>query len=116
MFVRCSDCDWGQDDFWDPDGYMPFSAYHAGELMALIERALTDPFERTIDGVGGIALFTRDGLEDAPEKVDVRLWVASALRRAAARIDGMHWMTLREYREDPDKRCPKCGSSNLVED
>ena len=114
-FVHCHNCDWEQDDFWYKSkdtkfGYLSISIGGMKELVELLEAAIDDPSKHMIDNYDSNFFKERFGTN---HEVDVREFVARMLENRANRIRGMHWMTEQDYRNDPNKRCPKCNSANL---
>lgn len=94
MYVRCCNCPWSQDDFWSEE-YNPFSCIASDRdtfNTCLTERT------RTIYGYNAREYFT------------------GRFTVMAQRIDGMKWWTIEEYQSDHEKKCPRCGSSQLTLD
>jgi hypothetical protein len=117
-YLHCHNCPWSQDDFWhlpkeeggDGFGYMPFDRNDFEEIFKLLSAAVQDPSKRMVDN------YDRNFFEEhfgTSEGVDVRQFVAWNLERRARQIRGMVWMTYDDYKNDSDKRCPRCGSGNL---
>ena len=80
------------------------------EFVDQLEIAMDDPSKRMITG------YDQQFFEDyfgTKKEVDVRQFVAYFLERIAKSIRNMYWMTEQDYFNDSDKRCPKCGSSDL---
>lgn len=105
MFVRCTDCDWSQDDFWDAD-YNPVTAA-AGELPRFLEMLARPPADRRT--------VWREGRQVQVESA-YRDELASRFSELATRVLGMRWWTWAEYQADPDRACPICDSKELTVD
>ena len=115
-YLHCHSCDWGQDDFWDAEGYNPFDKGRIKWWREIL-----------IDGITGKEIqlsFGSEFLLDHPDVphtkgdhgdvlVDFRDFLALELEKAARSIKKMKWPTFEDYKNDPNKVCPKCGSSNL---
>ena len=114
-FLHCHNCDWSQDDFWyrTKEGkvsYMSLQIDRIQEFVDQLEVAMDDPNKRMVTG------YDQQFFEDyfgTKKEVDVRQFVAYFLERIAKSIRNMYWMTEQDYFNDSDKRCPKCGSSDL---
>ena len=111
-YVHCHSCGWGQDDFWDKNGYTPFRT----DLIDFLRDKI---FE---DRVHIDAVFlsdcqlTPDGEDENGCWIRGTKFVASELRRKSESIEEMHWRTDAEWRQDPDrKKCPKCGERICID-
>jgi hypothetical protein len=111
-FLSCDHCGWGQDDFWEEDGWTPLRAdaidFLGGRLFE--DRVHFDPsFFR------GQTDLTPDGVDERGPWVDGRKYVAWDLRRRAAQIEGMVFRTQEEWerRTDAGKwACPECRAED----
>jgi len=99
-YVHCHSCDWSQDDFYSPDGYIPAKSL-ADWNDSLCGDKLDEQF--TDD-----ALFVK---ENGP--ITTREVIARDYEKFAQRIRDMKWVTEEQYRNDPYKVCPKCGEESL---
>lgn len=99
-YVHCHDCPWAQDDFYSIGGYNP--AYSLMHWMESLTRDNVD--EQFSDDP---EFLKRNG------PITKREVIAREFERYAKNIREMKWITFDQYKNDPDKRCPKCGSDNL---
>lgn len=99
-YLHCHACSWSQDDFYDPSGYNP-AKYLADWDETLfgekLDRQFTDDSE-----------FVR---VNGP--ITTREVLAREYEKFARRIRGMRWVTYEQFKADPNKVCPKCGSDDL---
>ena len=111
-FVHCHACPWSQDDFWDED-YSPFRK----DIIEDFVRHMNDGIHGKRHIILDIGFIREVGLPyktiDGERQVDFRDYLAWELERKARNIRHMHWVTYEDYENDPLKRCPKCGSTNL---
>lgn len=101
-YLHCHSCDWSQDDFYDehynPAKYlMNWNEYLFGKKIDERDQQYTDDTQ-----------FLRD---NGP--ITTREVIAREYDKFARRIRTMKWMTDKEFRDDPNKLCPKCGADNL---
>jgi hypothetical protein len=102
MNVRCMDCGWEQDDFWNED-YNPLDALaHWREVL------LTADLDDTYSRDGKYA--KDDGTFKTYQDV-----LADECESAAKHIRGMIWRTSKDFSDDPDPRCPSCGSERVTD-
>lgn len=101
MYVHCHNCNWQQDDFYSPDGYNP-----ANWLLGLNK-----------DLFGNLDEIVQCGefAQGKPIRPDItkREWIARYYEQFARHIREMKWITADSFYADPDKVCPKCGSTDL---
>jgi hypothetical protein len=102
MFVHCHNCNWQQDDFYSVDGYNPVRV-----LKDLNEYLCGDKIDEIIH--------CGEFVNGKPIRPDMtqREWIARYYERFAKHIREMKWITAEQYYADPNKVCPKCGSSKL---
>lgn len=100
MFIHCHDCNWGQDDFWDKNGYNPINS-----VNDLKENLFDDKFHKPFNGDPVMSIH----LNGKPNSN----WIATEFENVANRIRSMKWRTLEEFKKDPNKICPECKSENL---
>ena len=102
MFVRCANdqCGWEQDDFWS-ETYNPIRSleFYRDLLVRALEKP---PAERRI----------RTELGQVP----LAQVIPEEMRKRIKRIEGMKWWTLKDFQDDQDKRCPRCGGADFVMD
>jgi len=112
-FIYCRDCDWEQDDFWEVNGYNPFKNLESNYWLEILNNGINVNHIIQIDN-----WILKDlNIEGEKEgEVDFRRYLAALLREEAKNIENMHWVTYKDYKNDSDPKCPKCGSRNLVED
>ena len=102
MFVYCNACDWHQDDFYDQN-YNPVKSlkdwddYLYGDKHDRLDEVFSDdPEFVSMNG----RIYTRE-------------LIAREYQKYAKRIQNMRWMTYEDFKNDPDKKCPMCGSKEL---
>jgi hypothetical protein len=109
-FIYCDVCGWGQDDFWQKEGYTPF------------RKDIVDHLKESL--FKGRVIFDDGFFKDHPELVpdgrdefnrpyvDGRKYVAWDLRRRASRIEKMVYRTSEEWNSKGEARwdCPSCGA------
>jgi hypothetical protein len=116
-FVRCSRCDWEQDDFWT-ENYDPIKS-QSTYWVELISKAIQekDPqrmisMDRTIAMNMGVSF----GIDsNGSAKVDIRDYLAKSLEILGRQIREMHWLTEDDFKKDKNKVCPRCGSPVTVD-
>ena len=54
--------------------------------------------------------------DDLKGEITVQQQIGMELLKWAERILVMKWITYEQYRDDPKKTCPKCGSEHLITD
>ena len=122
-FVHCRDCDWGQDDFYSEYGWNPFRAIEDDE-EDFFDMLRSSPNDRFIS-LDGYAVKDNPYLEeerdyqltgDSTTMVKIQSLVASHFKRIGDRLHKMKWLTMQDFRDDSDPRCPNCNSQNLVVD
>ena len=102
-FLHCHNCDWEQDDFYSVDGYSPayylksWNDYLCGEKLHKIDEQFTD-------NAGWLK-------ENGP--ITTREVIARQYEKFARRIRTMKWITWEQFKAEPNKVCPECGSSDL---
>ena len=99
-YAHCHDCTWSQDDFYSLGGYNPaYSLMHWMDSLVKgdIDEAFSDDPE-----------FVKDN-----GNITMREVIACKFERYAKNIREMKWVTNGQFRNDPDKKCPNCGSTNL---
>jgi predicted KAP-like P-loop ATPase len=117
MFVRCSKCDWSQDDFWTKSYDSISSQYEFWSEKVKDAIDEKNP-KRIIETDRSIAMergmpFNVDKKGNA--LVDVRDFVSKEMENIARRVRHMHWITQKDFDEDINKTCPVCGSSIIVD-
>ena len=101
-YLHCHSCSWEQDDFYD-ESYNP-----AQYLMGWNESLFGDKKDKLDQ------LFTDDSqflAENGP--ITTREVLAREYEKFARRIRTMKWVTYEEFKAEPHKVCPKCGSKDL---
>lgn len=94
MYLRCKNCGWTQDDFWD-ESYNPLKSLLDWEEV-LLEKDLDE------DEIGGNS---------------VRDVIVEDVLKCARRIDRMRYKTVEDFRnKNPHKICPDCGENSIVLD
>jgi hypothetical protein len=106
-FVYCSKCDWSQDDFWS-DRYNPFQYLNEAWSSKLIKYRLDDQ----LDGHFDSHMLKETGLEGKTW----RDFFIHELKRKQRVIGNMHWATEKEFKDDKNKTCPKCGGHEFTMD
>ena len=103
-YVHChtKNCGWSQDDFYHED-YNPakylesWNNYLFGKDSHRLDKQFSDD-----------AQFLK---ENGP--ITTREVLAREYEKFAKHIRTMKWVTWDQFRADPNKICPKCGSENL---
>lgn len=101
-FLHCHNCDWEQDDFYD-ENYNPqeslehWNEFLFGERKHRLDQQFTDDSE----------FLHRYG------PITTREVIAKEYEKFANRIRTMKWITFDDFKNDPNKTCPKCGSDKL---
>jgi len=93
-FVHCHSCHWEQDDFYSKEGYNP-GKWLWNNLPQLVEKNLDDTFQT----------------DNGP--LTYREYIAGYFEKFARHIREMKWVTWEQWRAEPNKVCPKCGSDDL---
>jgi len=108
-YVRCGNdkCTWSQDDCWGKR-YNPFQYLSDAWAERLLEVDLDAPLEGHFDDY----MLKEEGLEGKTW----RDFFKKQLERSIRKIETMKWKTEKEFKEDPDKQCPKCGGSSFIWD
>lgn len=101
-YIHCHSCYWQQDDFYD-EHYNPAKSLSDWD-DSLFGKNRGDLDEQFTDD----AFFLK---ERGP--ITTREVIAQYYERYAQRIRNMRWITYDDFKNDPDKRCPKCGSKEL---
>ncbi len=102
-YVHCHSCKWSQDDFYHINGYNPslylenWNRYIAGDKVNDIDKQFTTDPE-----------FLK---ENGP--ISTRELIAKEYEKYANNIREMKWFIYEQYKNEPNKICPKCGSKNL---
>jgi hypothetical protein len=91
-YLHCHACGWEQDDFYSPNGYNP-AKYLSSWNHILFNADIDESF-------GNTSTTKREILAQQYEKF-------------ANNIRNMKWVTWDDFKEDPNKLCPKCGKSEL---
>ena len=102
-YLHCHSCDWQQDDFYSPEGYNP-----ARYLLSWNDVLCGDKRSRLNEQFSDDAEFVR---ENGP--ITTREVVAREYEKFARRIRSMKWVTYEDFKADPNKVCPECGSDDL---
>jgi len=108
MYLRCHNCDWEQDDFWT-EGKHPYHPFIRNDELVLMLFELDKPLKQKFGETFHLEWGREAGLEDA----NVRDYLLYRLDVMKARIKEMHWATYEEFKNDPNKVCPKCGERKL---
>lgn len=101
-YLHCHSCGWQQDDFYD-EHYNPAISLSDwndnlfGEKRHKLDKQFTDD-----------AFFVK---ENGP--ITTREVIARAYEKYARRIRNIKWVTYEDFKNDPDKKCPECGSEDL---
>jgi len=101
-YLHCHNCDWEQDDFYSKT-YNPASSlthwndYLFGSRSNEIDRQFTDD----------------SGFLEEFGPLTIREVIARAFEKTAQDIRNMKWLTYEQWKDEPNKVCPKCGSSEL---
>jgi len=102
MYLRCRNCDWSQDDFYDKD-YNPAKSLldWNGSLFGDDRKQLDEQFSNDSE-------FIKEN-----GKITTREVVAREYESFASKIRAMKWVTYEDYEKDKNSgvaKCPKCGS------
>lgn len=103
MYVHCHKCGWEQDDFYSENGYNP------AKFLSSLNKDLFGNLEEIIH-CGEY----KNGIPLHPD-ITKREWIARYYDDFAKRIREMKWVTVEQFYNDPNKVCPKCGSSNYLD-
>jgi len=101
-YVHCHLCGWSQDDFYSPDGYNPIKVlkdWNDALFGPKLDKQFTDD-----------STFVREN-----GSITTREVIAREYEKMASRIRNMKWVTWEEYKQDPNKVCPKCQSANHLD-
>ena len=109
-YLHCHDCDWSQDDFWDPDGgWSPEKSMESDWSNAFKNKIYMDRY-----------FFEDAGLTDKMQEDEGGAWIhgqdllAWELRRCARKVENMAVRTYEDWKKVKDTFvCPDCGSKNL---
>lgn len=101
-YIHCHTCSWSQDDFYSPDGYNPIKSL-SNWNDALFGPKLDKQFSTDI-------MFIRKH-----GAITTREVIALEYERYARNIRNMKWITWEDYKEDPNKKCPRCGSGLCID-
>jgi len=107
-YLHCHTCKWGQDDFWEPEGYNPLQESRVKDLR---EHLFQDKvrFDANFFKETGVPMST----DDEGHYCTGREYVAWELERRARNIREMDVRTYEEWKEVKDNwKCPKCGCKN----
>ena len=109
-FIYCPDCNWSQDDFWNPDGYTPFRKDIVDHLRDSLfeDRVHFDiSFFRDYPGL------KPDGTDEKGPWLRGTTYVAFELRLKARQIENMLFRTHDEFndRGNGKWKCPKCNGA-----
>ncbi|HUU88224.1 MAG TPA: hypothetical protein VMX17_10785 [Candidatus Glassbacteria bacterium] len=110
MFIRCNNCGWEQDDFWSIGGDSPFDDNTIKSLQSVLEKGLKgEKIEIDI-------IFAKDKQIEYEEidgraYVDFKEIIILDLERIKGIVLNMIWPTHESFKNDPNKECPQCGSS-----
>ena len=99
-YVHCHTYGWSQDDFYSVDGYNPAKSlkdWNDALCGPKLDKQFTDD-----------AMFVR---ENGP--LTMREVIAREYEKYAKRIRNMRWVTWEQFKNDPHKICPQCGTENL---
>jgi hypothetical protein len=108
-YLHCHNCGWGQDDFWEKDGYNPFSS----SLIKYLEETLFQEHividRNYVQDMAEAGYAVPFEMTDRGCKVKATDFVATELRRKANSIQNMHVKTWEEWQEvKPIAKCPRC--------
>ena len=101
-FLHCHNCDWSQDDFYN-ENYNPtktlefWNEYLFGEGKYRLDQQFTNDSE---------FLHIHD-------PITTRELIAREYEQYANHIRNMKWITFEDFKNDPNKPCPKCESDKL---
>ena len=98
-FVYCSNCEWDQDDFYSENGYNP-----ASYLQQWMKTLCSEDVDKVFPG-------DSDWLEKNGA-ITNREVIALLFEQYAKKIRDMKWITFEQMmKENPDRKCPKCGQA-----
>lgn len=98
-YLHCHSCDWGQDDFWEPEGYNPFVSHIIDTYKDILFR--------------DTAIWIDEENHGRQIEIDARELVARELERKAQSIRNMRVKTYEDWKKIKDTwTCPECGSGN----
>lgn len=114
-YAHCHNCGWSQDDFWSEwgSGWHPLHKDVVQNWINYLNDAINGQTTIAMDidwaKEAGVAFEEVDG------SAEVRIldFVAYELECKARNIREMHWLTEKEFKNDPNRCCPKCGSKHL---
>jgi len=98
-FVHCHKCHWEQDDFYSPKGYNP--AHYLENWMKDLCLNPDEPF------TGDSQWIREHGA------ITYRELIAREFECYARKIRTMKWITYEDFKNEPNKVCPSCGSNDL---
>ena len=120
-YVHCHSCDWSQDDFWDfrltrGHGYVTFVnlgkfkvGWEYNPLSLFLSYVATYLKPRRIDHDLWIAK------EKGWRRKDPHSWwlIGQEFKKVFWRFKRQHWWFEKQFFDEVDKLCPKCGARNL---
>jgi len=119
-FIRCNNCDWSQDDYWEMGGYNPIQ--HLLELEGYlfkdkihIDENLFWEAHHTLAKAGITHTSQKQYDPDKGYWLTGPQFVALELVRAAKSTAKMKYRTPAELQTEGFK-CPSCGHTEYVED
>lgn len=109
MYVYCKKCGWSQDDFWTWNWTWKFWKWHAFGY---------NPLQRTIDTIRFWIKprFVKIETDDGIKKVFSWKIMFGDLKRIFRSAINMKWYTYQQFKNDKNRRCPKCGCDCIVVD
>ncbi|HUV85044.1 MAG TPA: hypothetical protein VMV86_04995 [Methanosarcinales archaeon] len=118
MYLHCHNCNWSQDDFWEEDGYNPFSL----SMDWLKERLFIDYIhmdKNYVSDMRGLG-FDFETKEDTEKGYGYLIkgtdFVAMELMRKSRNIAKMTVKTFEEWKKVKDTfECPCCGSHDELD-
>jgi len=105
-YLHCHSCNWGQDDFWEKNGYNPVKSLRYCEDYLFKDKVYMDKW-----GIDDRGLEARE--DEGGYWVPGHELAAAILMSYSNNIKNMAVKTEKEWEKVKDDfKCPKCGSDN----
>lgn len=123
-YLYCHSCHWSQDDFWDFRVRVGGYSYFYFIKWPVRVGWGYNPFSAFLSEVFGWHGYWRPRRVDYDDycakdngwgRRDPHSWwlIGRSFRCMIRNLKSQRWRTYDEFKRDPDKRCPRCGSDDL---
>ena len=112
-FLHCHSCRFSQDDFWEVGSYNPFRTDILDHWVKIMKEGISfkKPVKMEIWWAEEVKLPYKE--VNGQAEIDFRDYLAWELERKAENIRNMKWVTWEDFKDEPNKVCPKCGADDL---